>query len=192
VSIATETADGSSSVVTQLYRDVAGAWQTPDPDDFTCTYSVVSVGRVALTGSGCVPNPPIAYLNSLNSAFVLGTDPASELGAFEPQMAGLTNASLAGTYYVGTSEVVNQAAQAEVGIVTLTSNGIITSTNDTASTLSQTAGAANSDTYFLNADGTFSTGSSGGITVGIAISGSKFVIVNNSTLTFPTLLIGQQ
>jgi hypothetical protein len=189
VSIATETADGSSSVVSQIYRDVAGAWQTAST---TCSYTVVLIGLVTLNGSSCGANPPISYLNSLNSAFVLGTDSAIELGSFEPQTTGLTNASLAGTYFVGTSEVVNQAAQAEVGIVTLTSNGILTSTSDTASTLSQTAGAAGSDTYFLNSDGTFSTGSSGGTTVGIAISGSKFVIVNNPILTFPTLLIGQQ
>ena len=76
--------------------------------------------------------------------------------------------------------------------MTLTSNGIVTSISDVASTLAQTAGVAGSDTYNLNSDGTFSTGSSGGTTVGIAISGSKFVIVNNPTLTFPTLQIGQR
>jgi hypothetical protein len=189
VSLATETADGHSSVVTQLYRDVAGAWQTAST---TCSYTVILIGRLTLNGSDCGAHPPLAYLNALNTAFVLGTDSAIELGSFEPQATGLTNASLAGTYFVGTSEVVNQAAQAEVGIVTLTSNGIMTSTSDTASTLSQTAGAAGSDTYLLNSDGTFSTGSSGGTTVGMAISGSKFVIVSNATLTSPTLLIGQQ
>ena len=192
VSIATETADGSSSLAIQLYRDIAGAWQTPNPDTFTCTYSVVSIGRVMLTGSGCGAFPPISYLNSLNTAFVLGTDSAIELGSFEPQTTGLTNASWAGTYYLGTSEVVSQSAQAEVGILNLASNGTVTSTSDSTSTLSQSAGAASSDTYSLYSDGTFSTGSSGGTTVGIAISGSKFVIVNNPTLTFPTLQIGQR
>jgi hypothetical protein len=191
VSLATETADGISSLTTELYRDVAGAWQTPDPSSSTCSYSVVLIGRVTL-GSGCGATSPISYLYSLNTAFVLGTDSAIELGTFEPRTTGLTNASLNGTYFVGTSEVVNQAAQAEVGMVTLTSNGIVTSTSDAASTLSQTAGAASSDTYSLNSDGTFSRGSSGGTVVGIAISGSKFVIVNNSTLTFPTLQIGQR
>jgi hypothetical protein len=44
----------------------------------------------------------------------------------------------------------------------------------------------------LNGDGTFSIGSSGGTTVGIAISGNKFVIVSTPTLTFPTLQIGQR
>jgi len=191
VSIAAETADGSSSVTTRLYRDVAGAWQTPNPSTSTCSYSVVVIGRITL-GSGCGANPPIPYLNSLNSAFVIGTDPTVELGSFEPRTTGLTNASLAGTYFVGTSEVVNQAVQAEVGILTLTSNGIMTITSDAASTLSQTVGAASSDTLTLNSDGTFSTGSSGGTAVGIAISGSKLVIVNNPTLTFPSLLIGQR
>jgi hypothetical protein len=189
VSLATETADGISSVTSQLYRDVAGTWQNAST---TCTYSVILIGRVTLGGPNCGANPPILYLNSLNTAFVLGTDPAIELGTFEPQTTGLTNASLAGTYFVGTSEVVNQAAQAEVGILTLTSNGILTSTSDAASTLSQTTGVASADTYSLNSDGTFSTGSSGGTTVGVAISGSKFVIVNNPTLTFPTLQIGQR
>jgi hypothetical protein len=188
VSIATETANGSSSVTTQLYQDTAGTWHDSST---TCSYSVVVSGRITL-GGGCEANPPIPYLNSPNSAFVLGTDPAIELGAFDPQTTGLTNTSLAGTYYVGTSEVVSQAAQAEVGILTLTTNGIVTTTTDTASTLSQNADVAGSDTLSVNADGTFSTGSSGGTTVGIAISVNKFVIVSNPALTFPTLLIGQQ
>jgi hypothetical protein len=79
-----------------------------------------------------------------------------------------------------------------VGTLTLTSNGILTSTTDSASILSQNVDVAASDTLSLNPDGTFSTGSSGGVTVGIAISGTNFVIVGNPTLTFPTLLIGQQ
>ena len=189
VSIATESADGVSSVATRLYQDIAGAWQTTST---TCSYSVVSIGRVTLGGGSCSANPPIPYLNSLDAAFVLGTDSKVELGSFEPQTTGLTSASMAGTYFVGTSEVVNQGAQAEVGMLTLTSNGIVTTTTDAASTLSQTTGAAGSDTYSLNSDGTFSMGSSGATTVGIAISGSKFVIVNNPTLTFPTLQIGQR
>ena len=151
MSIATETADGVSSVTTQLYRDVAGAWQTPI-QHFTCTYSVVAIGRVTLSGSNCGANPPIPYLNALNAGFVLGTDSAVELGSFEPQTTGLTNASLAGTYFVGTSEVVSQGVQAEVGILTLTANGVVTSTIDTASTLSQTAGTASSDTFSLKSE----------------------------------------
>ena len=91
--------------------DVAGAWQTTST---TCTYTVVAIGRVTLNGTNCGATPPIPYMNAMNSAFVLGTNPAAELGAFEPQSAGLSNASLAGTYYVGTSEIVSQDAQAEV------------------------------------------------------------------------------
>ena len=189
VSIATETADGISSVTSQLYQDVAGAWQNAS---LTCTYSVVSIGRVTLNGSNCGANPPILYLQSRNNAFVVGSGSAIELGAFEPLTTGLTNASVAGTYFVGTSEVVSQKAQAEVGLVTLTSNGILTSTSDAASTASQTVGTLASDTYSLNPDGTFSTGSYGATIVGIAISGNKFVIVNNPTLIFPTLQIGER
>jgi hypothetical protein len=189
VSIATENANGNSSVTTKLYQDTAGTWQDSTT---TCSYSVVGIGRITLGGSGCEANPPIPYLNSLNFAFVLGTTSTIELGAFDPQTTGLTTSALAGTYYIGTSEVVSQAAQAEVGVLTLSANGVVTTTTDTASTLTQNADVAGSDTLSLNADGTFSTGSSGGTTVGVAISASKFVIVSNPTLTFPTLLIGQQ
>jgi hypothetical protein len=191
VSLAPETADGVSSVTVRLYRDITGAWQTPNPTISTCNYSAVAIGRLTL-GSGCGATPPIAYLNALNTADVLGTDSAIELGYFEPQTTGLTDAAIAGTYFVGTSEVVNQAAPAEVGIVTLTSNGIVTSTTDTASTITQTDGAFGSDTYSLNSDGTINTGSSGGNVAGMAISSGKFVIVSNPTITYPTLLIGQQ
>jgi hypothetical protein len=189
VSISTETADGSSSVSAHLYRDEAGAWHDSTP---TCTYAIVGIGRMTLSGSGCEPAPPIYYLNGLNSAYQVGTDAAIELGSFEPQTTGLTTAAMAGTYFLGTSEVVSQDAQAEVGILTLGSNGNLTSITDTASTLSQTADTAGSDSLTLNSDGSFSTTSSGGITVGVAISASKFVITSTPTLTFPTLLVGQQ
>jgi hypothetical protein len=192
VSFATETANGSGSVTTQLYRNIAGAWQIPNPDIFTCTYSVVSIGRVALTGDACGASSPVSYLYSPNTAFVLGADPTVELGSFEPQTTGLTNASLAGTYFMGTSEVVSQDAPTEVGIETLTSGGIISTTTDAASILSQNVDVTGSDTLSLNPNGTFSTGSSGGTTMGIAISGSKFVVVSNPALTFPTLQVGQR
>ena len=189
VLFATQTADGVSSVTSQLYVDAAGAWQTPST---ACTYTVGSIGRTTLTGDNCGATPSIFYLNNLNSAFVLGTDPAVEVGAFEPATSGLSNNTVAGTYFVGTSDIVSQQAQAEVGIVTLASNGVLTSTTDIASTLTQNVGVSGSDTLLLSADGTFSTGSSGGTKVGLAITGKKFVIVSTPTLTFPTLQIGQR
>jgi hypothetical protein len=189
VLLATETADGANSVASKLYLDSAGTWQDSIT---TCTYTVVANGRVTLAGNNCPANPPVFYLNDLNTAFVLGTDPAVEVGAFEPVSTGLTSSSLAGTYFLGTSEIVNQQAQAEVGIVNLTGGGILTSTTDIASTLTQSVGVSGTDTISLNADSTFSTGSSGGVTVGIAITAKKFVIVGTPTLTFPTLQIGQQ
>ena len=79
-----------------------------------------------------------------------------------------------------------------MGIVTLSGAGVLTSTTDVASTLTQTANVAGSDTFDLHGDNTFSTGSSSGTTVGIAISGTKFVIVGTPTVTFPTLQIAQQ
>ena len=77
VLLATETANGATSVTAKNYLDAAGVWQ-----DFntTCTYSVVSNGRVTETGANCGAAPPIFYLNAINSAFVLGTDATVESG----------------------------------------------------------------------------------------------------------------
>lgn len=191
VSLAVETADGVSSFTSALYQDVAGAWQAPNPSTTTCTYTVVSIGRVSL-GSACGATPPLAYLYSQNSARVLGTGSTIELGAFEPQTPGLTTLSMAGTYFVGTSEVAAPGAQAEVGIITLNSLGTLQSTTDTTSALSQSTGNSGLDLLTLNANGTISLASSGATVVGMAISGAKFVLVDNPTLTFPTLLVGQQ
>jgi hypothetical protein len=191
VTLATDKADGVTYITNEVFRDVAGVWQTPNPATSTCPYSVVSIGLVTL-GSACGADAPISYLYSLNHAFVLGTDPAVELGSLEPQTVGLTNGSVAGTYFMGTTEVVSQAAQTDVGVLTLAPNGTLTGTLDSTSTLSQTPDASPFDTFFLNANGTFSTGSSGGTVVGIAISNSKLVMVNTPTSTVPTLVVMQQ
>ncbi len=189
VLLATETADGSSSVSSTLYLDAAGAFHTSATN---CTYTVVANGRVTETGTNCGATPPIAYLNNINSAYLVSTDPTVQSGAFEPVTAGLTASSVAGTYFLGTAEIVSQQAQAEVGIVTLASNGVLTSTTDLASTLTQSAGVADSDTISLNPNNTFTAGSSGSAIVGIAINPNKFVIVGTPTVTFPTLQIGQR
>lgn len=190
VSIAAEVANGSSSLSSQFYRDVAGAWQNTST---TCSYSVVSIGRMTLVGGNCGANPPILYLDALNSGYLLGTNANIELGIFEPQTTGLTNAALAGTYFMGTQEVVSQDSQPEVGIINLTNAGVLTSTTDSTSTLNQFVSVAASDSYTVNsANGAITTGSSGSTVVGVAITPTHFVIVSNPAFTFPLLQVAQQ
>lgn len=184
-----QTADGVNSVTSTTYLDTAGALQSTNS---TCNYSIVSIGRATLTGSNCGATPPISYFDGPNSAVVVGTDPTGQLGALVPQTTGLTVPAIAGTYYLGTSEIVSQSATAEVGSLTISANGTVTSTIDSTSTLTQAIGTAGTDTYALNADGTLTTASSGGATVGIAISSNNFVIIENPTLAFPTLAIAHQ
>ncbi len=189
VLLATQNSDGASTITSNLYLNSGGVWSNSAN---TCTYTVVLNGRVTLAGNNCGANPPVLYLNSLNNASVLGTDSTVQLGSLEPLASNLNNSAIAGVYFSGTSEIVNQQAQAEVGILTLAGNGVLTSTTDVASTLTQSAGVSSSDTIVLNADGTFSTGASAGTTVGIAVNANKFVITATPTLTFPTLEIGQR
>jgi hypothetical protein len=185
-------ADGVSSLALTTYIDAAGTWETPLPTLATCTYAVASNGRVALSGASCVSAPPIIYLTGLNAGFVLGTDAGVSVGPLSAQATGpFTNASVSGAFFLGTSEVVSQAMTTEVGIVTLNGTGGVSLVSDTTSTSSQSADVSSSDTIAANANGTFTTGSSGTTVVGLIFTGSEFAIVNSASSVYPSLSLCQ-
>ena len=83
-----------------------------------CTYSVDSMGRVAVvlfdSQGNQVPNPPVWYLVTKNQGFVVGTDPAVTSGKFAPQsgapfsLPSLLGSYLGGTITPTTSSVTNE------------------------------------------------------------------------------------
>jgi len=119
-----------------------------------------------------------------------------DTGSLEPQSAGpFTNASLAGSFYGGTAEVVTQNVQAEVEPITPNGNGSITGVMEADSMSTQDAGSSFlAATYSVNSDGTFNAGSSGSAVAGIIISSTKFLLFSPSTAptAYPTLLILQK
>ena len=185
-------ANGSGSLTATVYVDDAGTLNTT-PDTAACTYSVASNGRMTLGGSSCASDPPVFYLTAANTAFMHGTDDNLEIGQVEPQATGpFTTASLSGTFYTGTLEAVNHGAETGVEVATLNGRGGVSGTFDFTATTNQTPDQAFTDTVTVNSDGTFSVGSGGTTIMGIVISGTKFVIADSPSSTYPSISVIKQ
>jgi hypothetical protein len=189
-------ANGLNSVGITLYDNSSGTWMTPNPQTFTCNYSVAANGRTTLsggTGDTCT-GAPVFYLRDTNTAFLLGTGSSiTDVGGLEPQAAGpFNNASLSGNYFMGTGTVVSQSVEVGVGSVTLDGAGNVSGTSDYTWTGGQDANSSFTDTYTVNADGTFTVGSMAPTIIGIVISGNKLVLIDASDSPDPSLLMIQK
>jgi hypothetical protein len=188
----------TASLAVTDYVDNAGTWSTPNPDIFTCTYSVASNGRMTVSGANCTGGP-VFYLTDANTAFMLGEESNGALGQVEPQVVpsgGFTAASLSGTFYMGNLEVVSfgvaSAEQVGVGALTLNSSGGYSITTDYTSTYGQDADKTETGTIAtVYSNGTFSFSSSGPIG-GIIISSTESVIIDNVSDAYPILTLMKQ
>ena len=99
------------------------------------TYSVdATSGRVTTTGLG--NNPPVVYLTTLTdgiSGFLVDTSGTASFGLLEFQpAASYTTSSLAGQYFAGTEDPMENNKTMEVGIGTFTAAGGTTLTKDSS------------------------------------------------------------
>jgi hypothetical protein len=187
----------SSTLTANLYQDIEGTWTSPTPSTATCDYAIDTYGRVALSGADCGlyfngtswSYPPVFYLTGNNTGVMLGTnDPGVLIGQLVPQSA---TSITAGTYDIGTQEVVNQSVNETLtGEATITSGGSLTGTGDSTSLSAvQKGGLPLSAALTVNADGTFSTSANPGIIMGVIISGSQLIQVDGPSSTYPTILV---
>lgn len=180
----------AGTLASTIWEDNAGVPQVANT--FTCTYAVSSLGRVTLTGSGCPSGAPNFYLWNANTAWVLGTGPGVQTGQIEAQVgSGFTNGSILGTYYLGDMEIVDQALR---GTATLDLS-VLAQGSSSFSILTDSSGVGGlfpdqsqtgANIVFVNANGTFSS-TSGGPTIGVIISGTKAVVIDNNTNVYPIL-----
>jgi hypothetical protein len=179
------TGNGSGSAPFAGEEDDSG---TVTAESMTCTYTVASNGRTTL-GSPC--SGPVLYLADKNTAFFLDMSTGVDFGEFTSQVVpsgGFTNASLDGTFFAGDLEVISQSQKVAIGSISLNGAGSVTGTSDSTSTIDQSPAAAVSDTYSINSDGTFTIGSEAPTIVGIAISTSKFILINHVTSAYPSVM----
>jgi len=194
---AVATITGSGSLSANLYHDVAGTWTSPSPSTATCDYTIDTYGRVATSGTDCGlyfdgtswSYPPVFYLTGPNTGVLLGTnDPGVLLGQLAPQSA---TSITAGTYDIGTQEVVNQSVvETLTGEITITGSGSITGTGDSTSlSVVQLGGLPLSATLTVNADGTFSSSLYPGVVAGVIISGTQLIQVDGPSTAYPSILV---
>jgi hypothetical protein len=180
-----------TSYTGNLYQDDIGTWATPTPTPVTCSYTIDSYGRVATSGTSCGSyytsgawtTPPVYYLTGPNTGFMLGA--SGIIGQLAPQSA---TSIAAGNYYFGTQAVFfisGNTFEASTGVATINSSGVLTGSED--SNEAQAANVPMNQTLTMNPDGSFSSSSNPGVTVGLVISDSQFVEVEYGS-TFPTIL----
>jgi len=174
---------GSSTLSATTYKNDMGTWDSPK--SATCNYAIDSWGKVTLTGSNCGSNPPIVYLTGPDTGVLPDTGGA---GQVLPQTATSLNT---GTYYFGMLAAVSDSVETEVGVATVNgSTGVVTGTSDETS-LGSPEQAAQPVSYPLsvNSGGTLINANYPGQVSGIVISPNQFVIVDNQTSMWPTLLV---
>ena len=179
-------ANGTGSLTGTIYVDDAGTWSAPNTP--ICTYSVAGNGRMTLSGSGCGNHSPVIYLSSANNGFIVDTDSGAGAGQIEAQTGGpFSVASVSGTLFQGTFEVVNQAEETSVGVVTLNGSGGVADTGDATSTTFQQADQTGTGTITVNSDGTVISSDHPSLITGIIVSSTQMVIVDNQGSTYPTV-----
>jgi hypothetical protein len=142
-------------------------------------------GRVATSGTSCTTHPPVFYLTGPNAGFVLGTESSALLGQLVAQSA---TAITAGNYYFGTMEAIveNQIGWDTVtGVAAITGNGGITGTEGTSSQNNEIL----NETLTVNSGGTFSTAIDPGVIMGLVVSSTQLVMVNDPTTVWPTIIV---
>jgi len=197
VEFAVVSVTGSGSMSANIYHDVEGGWTSPSPSSASCDFTIDTFGRVATSGADCGvyfsgtswSYPPVFYLTGNNTGVMLSTnDPGVLLGQLVPQSATSINA---GTYDIGTQEVVNQNVNETLtGEATITGSGSLTGTGDSTSLIAvQLGGLPLSATLTVNADGTFSSSLFPGAVMGVIISGSQLIQVDGPSSAYPTILV---
>ncbi len=187
---ATMTASGSSYTA-KIYQDNNGAWATTNPAAPTCSYTIDAIGRVATSGTSCGTSyanntwsyPPVFYLTGPNAGFLWGKD--GVLGQLVPQTATTITA---GHYYFGTLEAevsTGQGWDSATGVATITSGGSVTGTEDTPGE----PNAVLSDSLIVNSDGTFSLASDPGVVMGLIVSPTETIAVNEAKKSWTSILV---
>jgi putative Ig domain-containing protein len=163
------------------------------------TYTVDSMGRVLLTEPGA-PFGVTVYLVSPNRGFLLDTGLAVGTGTLEPQSAGpFDNASLKATFFLGSTNQVDQKVPDISAVETFDGVGTVSGTSDTAligsspSTPNLSPNQAFNGPYSV----TNGTGTPGRVTatgtIMYIISPSKIVLIDAAPSdVYPFILVAEQ
>jgi len=191
-------ADGTgTSIVIEAFVDEAGSTgETPA----TCTYTVSSNGHMFINAAGSCADPPLAYLISNSQAVLLSDDAHVQGGlAFlqNDPTGGFSPTTMAGAFFGGTTEVVNQNSRAENYLIDLQNsttfpNIFIMGDKANVNPSDELADQFTEQLASFGAYGimtTQSTPTAAAETFGIAINSSSFLIATDIGNTYPTFVL---
>ena len=191
-------ADGTgTSINIEAYVDEAGATGKAFA---TCTYTVGPNGHMTIVGSANCEDPPLVYLISNSQAVLLSEDAHAQDGLAFLQTVptgGYTPTTMAGAFFGGTTEVVNQNSRAENYLIDLQNsttfpNIFILGDNANVNPSDELADQFTKQLASFGADGimmTQSTPTAAAETVGIAINSTSFLIATDIGNTYPTFVL---
>jgi hypothetical protein len=162
----------------------------------SCGYNVATNGRVTISGTGNCADPFALYLTAPNTGYMLVGVESPLIGNMNQQIipsGGFSSSSVSGTYYMGDVDVISDAEasgeQVGVAVMTLGKSGFSLTSDYTATYGQNPDETATGPFATVNSNGTISQG---GVIIGIVISSTQLVIIDNSTDTYPIAEIMKQ
>ncbi len=190
ISFALASGDGVGTLtLNNYYENDGGTWVTGNAAP-SYTYVVDSYGGVTLS-TNTVPDAGHLYLTGTGIAAYVDIDTGVFAGfaAVQTGNGTLNDGSLNGSFFAGTTAVINQSSSVEGDVATLNGSGAISVTNDTTSATSQQIDQSSSLTVSIAANGTFTKNSSGSQVVGAVINSDYFLLADDITSSYPTVLL---
>jgi hypothetical protein len=190
ISFALVSGNGAGTLtLNNYYENDGGTWVAGNTSS-SYTYVVDSYGGVVLS-TNTVTDAGHLYLTGYGIAMYLDVDGGSFAGyaANQTGSGSFTNASLDGTFFGGTTAVIGQGNSVEGDIVTLNGTGDVSTITDTSSTTTLVVDQMGTDTVAISANGTFTTSSNGSQVVGIVINPDYYLLADDTTTSFPTVLL---
>lgn len=190
IALALVSGDGVGTLTMNDYYENDGGTWVPGNVAPSYTYVVDSYGGVSLS-TNSVQDAGHLYLTGTGIAAYLSVDPGVFAGfaAVQTGNGTLGNGSVNGTFFGGTTAVTSQGSSVEGDIAILNGSGGVSDTSDTTSTTNQQFDQSSTPTVSIAPNGTFTINSSGSQVVGVVINSDYFLLVNNTTSSYPTVLL---
>ena len=190
-------ADGTGTTINiEAYVDEAGS---TGESAATCTYTVASNGHMTINAAGGCADPPLVYLVSDSQAVLLSEDAHVQggLAFLQNDPGGYSPTTMAGAFFGGSTEVVNQNSRAENYLIDL-QNGTtfpnisilgdksnVNPSDELADQFTEQLASFNSSGIMM----TQATPTASPETIGIAINSTSFLIVTDIGNTYPTFVL---
>lgn len=185
------TSTGAGTLTQNAYYENDGGTWVPGNTSPTYNYSTDVYGDTTLS-TNTVADAGHLYQTGYGWSVFIDVDSGASAGfaAAQTGSGSLSNSTLDGGYFGGTTEIINQAAQSDGLLVNVTgSSGAVAISTDSASTNALSAGQTSTDTISINSSGVIVDTAQPTQAIGLVINSNYFLIANHAGSPYPTILL---